>query len=32
MTHEVKGIPMRIVIGKKEVENDSFEIFYRYIL
>ena len=27
---EVKGIPMRIVIGKKEVENDSFEIFYRY--
>ena len=27
---EVKGIPMRIVIGKKEVENDSFEIFYRH--
>jgi len=27
---EVKGIPMRIVIGSNEVKNDSFEIFYRY--
>ncbi len=27
---EVKGIPMRIVIGEKEVEKDKFEIFFRY--
>ena len=27
---EVKGIPMRIVIGEKEVEKDEFDIFYRY--
>ena len=27
---EVKGIPMRIVIGEKEVEKDEFEIFFRY--
>ena len=27
---EVKGIPMRIVIGEKEVEKDEFEIFIRY--
>ena len=26
---EVKGIPMRIVIGEKEVDNDEFDIFYR---
>ena len=29
---EVKGIPMRIVIGLKEIENNSAEIFYRYNL
>ena len=27
---EVKGIPMRIVIGLKEIENNSADIFYRY--
>ena len=27
---EVKGIPMRIVIGEKEVEKDEFDIFFRY--
>ena len=27
---EVKGIPMRIVIGEKEVKKDEFEIFFRY--
>ena len=27
---EVKGIPMRVVIGEKEIENNQFEIFYRY--
>ncbi len=27
---EVKGIPMRIVIGEKEVEKDEFQIFFRY--
>mgnify|MGYP001349016524 FL=1 len=27
---EVKGIPMRIVIGEKEVEKDEFKIFYRH--
>ena len=27
---EVKGIPMRIVLGEKEVEKDEFEIFFRY--
>ena len=27
---EVKGIPMRIVIGEKEVEKDEYDIFYRY--
>ena len=29
---EVKGIPMRIVIGEKEVEKDEFEVFFRYNL
>ena len=29
---EVKGIPMRVVIGEKEIENNQFEIFYRYNL
>lgn len=29
---EVKGIPMRIVIGKKELEKDEFDIFYRHNL
>ena len=29
---EVKGIPMRIVIGEKEVEKDEFDIFFRYNL
>ena len=29
---EVKGIPMRIVIGEKEVEKDKFDIFFRYNL
>ena len=29
---EVKGIPMRIVIGEKEVDNDEFDIFYRHNL
>ena len=27
---EVKGIPMRILIGLKEIENNSADIFYRY--
>ena len=27
---EVKGIPMRIVVGEKEVEKDEFDIFFRY--
>ena len=27
---EVKGIPMRIVIGLKELENNSADIFYRH--
>jgi len=27
---EVKGIPMRIVIGFKEIENNSADIFYRH--
>ena len=27
---EVKGIPMRIVIGEKEVEKDEFDIFFRH--
>ena len=27
---EVKGIPMRIVIGLKEIENNSADIFYRH--
>ena len=29
---EVKGIPMRIVIGENEVEKDEFDIFFRYNL
>ena len=29
---EVKGIPMRIVLGEKEVNNDEFDIFYRHNL
>ena len=29
---EVKGIPMRIVVGEKEVDNDEFDIFYRHKL
>tara|TARA_X000000368_G_C22913920_1_gene659914 strand:+ start:1 stop:1008 length:1008 start_codon:yes stop_codon:yes gene_type:complete len=29
---EVKGIPMRIVVGEKEVDNDEFDIFYRHNL
>ena len=29
---EVKGIPMRIVIGEKELDNDEFDIFYRHNL
>jgi prolyl-tRNA synthetase len=29
---EVKGIPLRIVIGEKEIENDEFDIFYRHNL
>ena len=29
---EVKGIPMRIVIGEKEVDNVEFDIFYRHNL
>ena len=29
---EVKGIPMRIVIGEKEVDNDKFDVFYRHNL
>ena len=29
---EVKGIPMRIVIGEKEIDNNEFDIFYRYNL
>ena len=29
---EVKGIPMRIIIGEKEVDNDEFDIFYRHNL
>ncbi|MDA7636867.1 proline--tRNA ligase [Flavobacteriaceae bacterium] len=29
---EVKGIPMRIVIGEKEIDNNEFEVFYRYNL
>jgi len=29
---EVKGIPMRIVVGEKEVNNDEFDIFYRHNL
>ena len=27
---EVKGIPMRVVIGENEINNNSFEIFYRH--
>ncbi len=27
---EVKGIPIRVVIGKKEIDKDMFDIFYRY--
>ena len=27
---EVKGIPMRIVIGEKEIQKDEFDIFFRY--
>lgn len=27
---EVKGIPMRVVIGEKEIENNQFEVFYRH--
>jgi len=29
---EVKGIPMRIVIGEKEIDNNEFEVFYRHNL
>jgi prolyl-tRNA synthetase len=29
---EVKGIPMRVVIGEKEIDNNQFEIFYRHNL
>ena len=29
---EIKGIPMRIVVGEKEIENNKFEIFYRHNL
>ena len=29
---EVKGIPMRVVIGEKEIENNQFEVFYRHNL
>ena len=29
---EVKGIPMRIVIGEKEVEKNKFDIFFRHNL
>ena len=29
---EIKGIPMRIVVGEKEIENNEFEIFYRHNL
>ena len=27
---EVKGIPMRIVIGEKEIDNNEFDVFYRH--
>tara|TARA_B100001057_G_scaffold444520_1_gene481495 strand:- start:8840 stop:10318 length:1479 start_codon:yes stop_codon:yes gene_type:complete len=27
---EVKGIPMRVVIGENEINNNRFEIFYRH--
>jgi prolyl-tRNA synthetase len=29
---EVKGIPMRIVIGEKEIDNNEFVVFYRHNL
>ena len=29
---EVKGIPMRIVIGEKEIDNNEFDVFYRHNL
>ena len=29
---EVKGIPMRIVIGEKEIDNNEFEVLYRHNL
>ncbi|MDC0034619.1 proline--tRNA ligase [Flavobacteriaceae bacterium] len=29
---EVKGIPMRIVIGEKEINNNEFDVFYRHNL
>ena len=29
---EVKGIPMRIVIGVKEIDNNEFDVFYRHNL
>ena len=29
---EVKGIPMRIVSGEKEIDNNEFEVFYRHNL
>ena len=29
---EVKGIPIRIVIGEKEIDNNEFEVFYRHNL
>ena len=29
---EIKGIPMRIVIGEKEIDNNEFDVFYRHNL
>ncbi len=29
---EVKGIPMRIIVGEKEIDNNQFEVFYRHNL
>tara|TARA_B100000575_G_C23143582_1_gene666603 strand:+ start:16815 stop:18293 length:1479 start_codon:yes stop_codon:yes gene_type:complete len=29
---EVKGIPLRVIIGENEIDNDKFEIFFRHNL
>ena len=29
---EIKGIPMRIIIGQKEIDDDKFDVFFRHSL